>query len=293
MMNNHAVPDFAFSNFLLAALLAPIFITIMSLLKAPLRQKINAGLIAVAGGAYINAGLMPFDQFFNILLVFIAYKGLQNYKFIALGWVLHTCWDIVHHFYGNPIDPSVPYSTNVCAFFDPMIAAWFYIGAPPVFDVVKKKFKTVNKSFLLCFALIFATLNTPLKAQVNYSFGADTIVLAQKNYEKNGVKTAFNPVFPKGVLRKEIAKNGGKEANIEYKQYLKTVGNFWILNGLQLVIAILSLFVIDSNSLFLVSSLLATLILIVGSLILLRKLKRRLAYAIRNYNKNVLSNKPS
>jgi hypothetical protein len=57
---------------------------------------------------------------------------------------LHTCWDIVHHFYGNPIDPSVPYSTNVCAFFDPMIAAWFYFGAPSVFDIVKNKLRLKN-----------------------------------------------------------------------------------------------------------------------------------------------------
>jgi hypothetical protein len=83
-MNSPIVPDFTFSNFMLASLLSPIFMIIVSLLKEPLRQKINAGLIAVAGGAYINAGLMPFDQLFNVLLVFIAYKGLQDYKFIAL-----------------------------------------------------------------------------------------------------------------------------------------------------------------------------------------------------------------
>lgn len=141
-MNSHIIPEFTLANFILAIILAPIFITIMSLLKEPLRQKINAGLIAVAGGAYINAGLMPFDQLFNVLLVFIAYKGLQNYKFIALGWVIHTCWDIVHHFYGSPIDFAIPDSTNVCAFFDVFIAIWFYYGAPSVFEYVKAKFKT-------------------------------------------------------------------------------------------------------------------------------------------------------
>jgi Family of unknown function (DUF6010) len=140
-MNAQIVPDFTFANIILALILFPIFITIMSLLKEPLRQKINAGLIAVAGGAYINAGLMPFDQLFNVLLVFIAYKGLQNYKFIALGWLLHTCWDIVHHFYGKPIDITIPDSTNVCAFFDVFIAIWFYYGAPSVFDFVKRKSK--------------------------------------------------------------------------------------------------------------------------------------------------------
>jgi Family of unknown function (DUF6010) len=143
-MNSHIIPDFTWANFILALILAPIFITIMSLLKEPLRQKINAGLIAVAGGAYINAGLMPFDQLFNVVLVFMAYKGLQNYKFIALGWIMHTCWDIVHHYYGNPIDFAIPDSTNVCAFFDVFIAIWFYYGAPSIFDYFKTKFKTLH-----------------------------------------------------------------------------------------------------------------------------------------------------
>jgi Family of unknown function (DUF6010) len=143
-MNSHIIPDFTLANFILAIILAPIFIIIMSLLKEPLRQKINAGLIAVAGGAYINAGLMPFDQLFNVVLVFVAYKGLQNYKFIALGWIIHTCWDIVHHFYGHPIDFAVPESTNVCAFFDVLIAIWFFFNAPSVFDYVKAKFRPTH-----------------------------------------------------------------------------------------------------------------------------------------------------
>lgn len=143
-MNGQIVPDFTLANLILALILFPIFVTIMSILKEPYRQKVNAGLIAVAGGAYINAGLMPFDQMFNVLLVFIAYKGLQNYKFIALGWILHTCWDIVHHFYGNPIDPSVPESTNVCAFFDVLLATWFFFNAPSIFDFVKTKLRPTH-----------------------------------------------------------------------------------------------------------------------------------------------------
>lgn len=142
-MNNHVMTDFTFANFWLALMLFPIFVTIMSLLQEPWRQKINAGLIAVAGGAYVNGGLLPFDNLFNILLVCVAYKGLQDYKFIALGWILHTCFDIVHHFYGNPIDPSIPYSTNVCAFFDPMIAIWFFFKAPSIFDFVKTKINLI------------------------------------------------------------------------------------------------------------------------------------------------------
>jgi hypothetical protein len=139
-----------------------------------------------------------------------------------------------------------------------------------------------------------------MNAQTHYfsdetkkTYETDTIVLARKSYEKNGVKTSFYPVFPKGVLRQEIAKNGGKEANIEYRQYLKNVRIFWILNGLQLVIAILSSLVIGSNRLLLGISFLATFILIISSIIVLQRTKRSLAYSIQYYNKNVLSNKTS
>jgi hypothetical protein len=129
--------------------------------------------------------------------------------------------------------------------------------------------------------------------EIKKTYQTDTIILAKRSFEKNGIKSFFIPVFPKAALRKEIAKNGGKEANIEYKQYLKNVGIFWILNGLQLVMAILSKLFIGSNNIFLAISLFTTLILIIVSIIFLRKVKCRLINSIWHYNKNVLFNKPS
>jgi hypothetical protein len=125
------------------------------------------------------------------------------------------------------------------------------------------------------------------------TYEIDTIVLKRGSYEKSGVKTTFYPAFPKGILRKEIEKNGGKEAIIEYKKYLKNVGFFWILNGLQLVIAILSNLFIGSNRLLLGISIFATLTLIITSIIFLQKAKRHLADSIWHYNKYVLFNNPS
>jgi Family of unknown function (DUF6010) len=192
-MHTQIIPDFTFANFTLASLLVPIFITLMSLLKEPLRQKINAGLIAVAGGAYINAGLMPFDQLFNVLLVFIAYKGLQNYKFIALGWILHTCWDIVHHFYGNPIDPTMPDSTNVCAFFDPQIAMWFYFGAPSIFDLLRKK---LSKQAVI---MVFMTFSFTFSAKSQIVSTRDSLV---KAYEQSSIMLQGNKYSINGTSYK-------------------------------------------------------------------------------------------
>jgi hypothetical protein len=129
--------------------------------------------------------------------------------------------------------------------------------------------------------------------EIKKTYQTDTIVLAKRSFEKNGIKTFFIPVFPNAALRKEIAKNGNKEANIEYKQYFNNVGIFWILNGLQLVIAILSKLFIGGNNLLLGMSIFTTLILIIISIIFLRKAKCRLSNSIWYYNKNVLFNKPS
>jgi hypothetical protein len=127
--------------------------------------------------------------------------------------------------------------------------------------------------------------------EIKMTHKKNSIVLTKKSYIKNGIETFFIPIFPKTILKQEIAKNGDKDANIEYKLYIKNVSHFWILNGLQLVIAIVSS-LLGPNRLLLFISVLTTLILIISSIFSLRKLKRHLAYSISHYNKNVLSNNP-
>ena len=43
---------------------------------------------------------------------------------------VHSCWDIVHHAWGNPIWPFMPTSSFGCTVFDAGIALWFVAGAP-------------------------------------------------------------------------------------------------------------------------------------------------------------------
>jgi hypothetical protein len=72
------------------------------------------------------------------MITFIAYRGLHDYRFIGTGWVLHTMWDIVHHFYGNPIMPFVPLSSAGCAICDLALAAWYFAGAPSPYPWVAR-----------------------------------------------------------------------------------------------------------------------------------------------------------
>jgi Family of unknown function (DUF6010) len=119
---NHVVPEFTIVHAIGAVVLAPIFITLMSLFKEPTRQNLNAIIIATAGSVYSNHGLGIWEQAFSVLMIFMAFKGLTNYKYIAVAWIFHTLFDIPHHLYAVPIDPTVPFSSAVCAIFDPLIS---------------------------------------------------------------------------------------------------------------------------------------------------------------------------
>jgi uncharacterized protein DUF6010 len=113
---------------------ALLFIGVTSALKEPQRRNFMAIMIAGAGAAYLNGGLGVWEFAFTGLVTYCAYKGLASYRFIGIGWLLHTAWDVMHHLYGNPIVPFVPTSSLGCAICDPVIAAWCFVGAPSIYD---------------------------------------------------------------------------------------------------------------------------------------------------------------
>ena len=118
---------------LLAPLLvAAVLIFVISLFREPGRQKFSAVFLAGAGAAYLSGGLGFAEFAFCALITFLAYRGLDNYRYIAIGWVLHTCWDLVHHYHGNPIIIFDPTSSIGCAICDLGLAAYYAIGAPAI-----------------------------------------------------------------------------------------------------------------------------------------------------------------
>ena len=110
---------------------ALVFVLIMSLVSEPARRTINAMIVAGASGAYLSGGGFGiWEVVFPVLAMPIAYRGLRSYSFIALAWLMHSCWDIVHHLWGNPIWPFMPTSSFGCMIFDALIAMWLLAGAP-------------------------------------------------------------------------------------------------------------------------------------------------------------------
>jgi len=110
---------------------ALVFVVIMSLVSEPARRTINAMIVAGASGAYLSGGGFGiWEVAFPVLAMPLAYRGLRSYSFIGLAWLLHSCWDVVHHLWGNPIWPFMPTSSFGCMIFDALVGLWFLVGAP-------------------------------------------------------------------------------------------------------------------------------------------------------------------
>lgn len=133
-MLTHIVPQFTAVAALAAVAIALLYILLSSLVREPDRQKISAIIVAGAGAAYLSGGLGPPEFVFCTVMTFVAYKGLTNYYYLGIGWLLHTSWDIVHHLYANPIVPFEPASSAGCAVCDTILALWFFAKAPSAFD---------------------------------------------------------------------------------------------------------------------------------------------------------------
>ena len=140
-MQLHSTPEFETAiQWFFPVILATVFILLFSLLKEPNRKNLLAILVGGAGAAYLSGGGFGiWEVAFCITMTIFAYKGLQSYRFIGIGWLLHTGWDILHHLYGNPILAFDATSSLGCAIFDPIIAAWCFAGAPSLYEVIRRK----------------------------------------------------------------------------------------------------------------------------------------------------------
>lgn len=114
-------------NWIAPVLTGLLYITLSSSFKEPARQKFNAVMIAGAGAAYLSGGFGVWEFAFAAVVTACAYYGLQDYRFIGAGWLLHTCWDFAHYLYGNPIVPFAATSSFGCAICDPIIAVWCFM----------------------------------------------------------------------------------------------------------------------------------------------------------------------
>jgi hypothetical protein len=120
-------------------IIAALYIFATSFLKEPNRRNFNAIMIGGAGAAYLSGGFGIWEFVFTAIVTFCAYQGLHSYRFIGIGWLLHSAWDVMHHFYGNPIIQFAPMSSAGCAITDALIAIWFFADAPSAFEFFRSR----------------------------------------------------------------------------------------------------------------------------------------------------------
>jgi hypothetical protein len=133
--------DATILQLVLPVVVAIVLIGLISALAEPARQKFSAVFLAGAGAAYLSGGFGLWEFAFCAVMTALAYAGLAHYRAIAIGWLAHTIWDYLHHLYGNPIIPFQPMSSFGCAICDPVLAAWYAIGAPSIWAIFKRSAK--------------------------------------------------------------------------------------------------------------------------------------------------------
>jgi hypothetical protein len=126
----HSAPSLIVMDYIGPVIGALVFVIVMSLVREPARHRLNAILVAGATGVYLSGGFGPWELVYPVIVAPVVYQGLGSYRFIAVAWLMHSCWDIAHHLWGNPIWPFMPTSSFGCMIFDAVIALWFLAGAP-------------------------------------------------------------------------------------------------------------------------------------------------------------------
>jgi hypothetical protein len=111
---------------------ACVFVLIMSPVREPARRTLNAVIVAGASGVYLSGGFGVAELVYPIVVTPVVYRAIRSYRYIGLAWLMHAAWDLLHHFWGNPIWPFMRTSSFGCFVFDSLIAVWFLTGAPAV-----------------------------------------------------------------------------------------------------------------------------------------------------------------
>jgi len=111
-------------------LIGLLYVVLMSLVPDRHRRPLNAVMVAGAEAAYLSGGFGVWELAFTAVLTAVAYRGLESWRWIGVGWLLHTGWDIAHHLWGEPILPFAGDSSLGCAICDPVIALWCLAGGP-------------------------------------------------------------------------------------------------------------------------------------------------------------------
>jgi hypothetical protein len=76
-------------DWILPIVIAGLFVLLSSLLREPTRRRFNAIFVAGAGSAYLNGGFGVLEFPFTALGTYLAFRGLDDYRFIGVAALPH------------------------------------------------------------------------------------------------------------------------------------------------------------------------------------------------------------
>lgn len=82
----HIVPAFTLIDGLAAIVIAVVYILLAMLIPEPQRRQVSAVILAGAGAAYLSNGLGLWEIAFCVVMTVVAFRGLSDYRWIAVGW---------------------------------------------------------------------------------------------------------------------------------------------------------------------------------------------------------------
>jgi hypothetical protein len=126
-------------TYIAPVLIGVLYALLMSLIREPHRRRVNAIMVAGAGAAYLSGGgFGGWEVAYTAVATYVAYRGLESWKFIGIGWLMHAGWDLLHYLKGHPILPFAHNSSLGCAICDPVIALWCLRGGPSLTGGVRR-----------------------------------------------------------------------------------------------------------------------------------------------------------
>jgi Family of unknown function (DUF6010) len=115
------------------------YVALFSLVREPSRRFISVALLASSASLYYDGKLGIWDKLFWLGIVGCAFVACRWYPGLAIGWLLHTTWDLLSFHAGQALSDNTLRINLHCAIFDPIIATWFVFGAPSVWELAKRR----------------------------------------------------------------------------------------------------------------------------------------------------------
>jgi hypothetical protein len=123
------------SGFMIAA----IWIYGFSFVSEPRRRQVNCILVGLAAATYGNHSFALIEAAGTIIVLTLGILGLGDYRWLGVAWLVHSGLDIAHHIANDPMFRYFPASSFACAITDPILALWFFAGAPDISGINKQQ----------------------------------------------------------------------------------------------------------------------------------------------------------